>query len=108
MGNVRDVGFSLTGPINWAGRTAHVEVTINTVQEGHQAIVDAVVEKRNKARRPGCPLGTTKVMRTPSVVYDIEELMWGVEEDAPQVEARNGNMIDCRPEWRNAHPQCAA
>ena len=41
------------GPIIWAGTTAHVEVTKNTVKEGHEAIVDAVVEKRNKAREPG-------------------------------------------------------
>ena len=30
-----DIGFSLTGPVNWAGRTEQVEVTVNTVQEAH-------------------------------------------------------------------------
>ena len=55
LGNARDVRFSLMDPINWAGRTAQVEVTINAVQEGHQAILEAVVEKRTKARGPGCP-----------------------------------------------------
>ena len=34
LGSARDVGFSLTGPVSWAGRAAQVEVTINTVQEG--------------------------------------------------------------------------
>ena len=54
LGNARDVGFSLTGPINWAGREAQVETMVSTVQEGHQATADAVVEKRIKARGPGC------------------------------------------------------
>ena len=85
LGNARDVGFSLVGPINWAGRTAYVEATVNTVQDGHKAIADAVVEKRTKARGPGHPCGMTKVMRTPAVAYDIEEWMQGVEEDAPEV-----------------------
>ena len=56
LGNARDVRFSLRGPINWAGRTAMVEATINTVQEGHQSTVDAVVEKRNKARGQDIPM----------------------------------------------------
>ena len=91
------------GPINWAGRTAQVEVTINTVQEGHQAISDAVVEKRTKARGPGHPHRMMKVMGTPAMAYKIEEWMWGMEEDAPEGVARNGDAINCRPEQRNAH-----
>ena len=63
------------GPINWASRTAQVEVTVNTVQEGYQAIADAVVEERTKARGPGHPHGMTKVMRTPTMAYNIEESM---------------------------------
>ena len=105
--NARDVGFSLTGHINWASRTAHIEVTINTVKGGHQAIVEAVVKKRTKARGPGCPCRTTKVTRTDTMAYDIEEWMWGMEEDFPKVEARNDNENDCRPEWRNTYSQCA-
>ena len=95
------------GPVNWASRTVHVGVTVNTVQERNQAMADAVVEKRTKARGPGHPIGTTKVMRTPSMAYVIEEWIWGVEEDAPKLEAINGNAIDYRPEWRNTHSQCA-
>ena len=49
----------------------------------------------------------TKVTRTLAVTYDIEEQMWSVEEDATKVEARNGNAIDHRLEWRNAHSQHA-
>ena len=98
MGSVRDVRFTLIGPINWAGRAAHAEATLNTVQEGGQAIADDVVEKRTKDRGPGCPCGMTKVKRTHVVAYDIKEWMQGVEEDAPEVEARNGNEIDLRSE----------
>ena len=80
----------MTGPIKWAGRTVHVEATINTVQEGHQAIADAIMEKRTKARGPGHPHRRMKVMRTPTTTYDILEWMQGVEEDAPKGEMRNG------------------
>ena len=44
-------------------------------------------------------------MRTPTVAYDIKEWMWGMEEDAPKGEVRNGNVINCRPDQRNAHSQ---
>ena len=40
------------------------------------------------------------------MAYDIEEWMQGVEEDAPKEKARNGDAINCRPEWRNIHSQC--
>ena len=80
------------GPINWAGRTAQVEVTINTVWEACQAILDVFV---------------TKVTRTSTITYDIEEWMWGIEEDDPKVETRSSDAIDHRPEWRNAHLQHA-
>ena len=36
-----------------------------------------------------------KVRRAPITAYDIEEWMQGVEADAPKVEARNGDKIDC-------------
>ena len=96
----------MTGPINWAGRTAHVAVTVNALQEGHGTIADAVVEKTTKARGPGHPHRMMKVTRTPTVAYDIKEWMQGVEEDAPKEKLRNGNAINCRPEWRNTHSQC--
>ena len=35
FGSARDIRFSLTGSVNWAGRLAQVEATVNTVQEGH-------------------------------------------------------------------------
>ena len=47
------------------GEEAQVEMMVSTVQEGHQAIADAIIEKRIKARGPGCPQGTTKTNQTP-------------------------------------------
>ena len=73
-------------------------MTVNTIQEGHQTIADAVVEKRTKARRQGYSQEMTKATRTPATAYNIEEWMWGLEEDAPKVEARNGDIGDCRLE----------
>ena len=71
---------------------AQVEVTINTIQEGCQAIADAVVEKRTKARGLGHPCGMKKAIWAPATAYNIEEWMWGLEEDAPKVEASNGDV----------------
>ena len=39
IGDARDVGFHLGGPVNWARREDQVEMTASTVQEGHWAIV---------------------------------------------------------------------
>ena len=55
--NAQDIELSLKGPINWAGRTAQVEVTVNTMQEGCRAMADTVLEKKTKARGSGHPRG---------------------------------------------------
>ena len=49
----RDVEFCLRGPFNWARRPTQIEALMKTMWEGHHAIVEAVVEKRMKARGPG-------------------------------------------------------
>ena len=67
-------------------------MTVYTVQEGHQAIADAVVEKRSKARGPGCPQGTMKTNWTSTAEYNFKECMQGLEEDAYDVEVRNGEV----------------
>ena len=51
--NTKDIELSLRGPVNWAWRTVQVEATVHTVQEGCQAIADAIIEKKMKARGPG-------------------------------------------------------
>ena len=43
------------GSVTWPGRATHVEATVYTIQEGHRAITDAILEKKTKARRPGYP-----------------------------------------------------
>ena len=107
MGNARDVRFSLTGPVNWADRTVQVEVTVNAIWEGQQAIGDAVVEKRTKAKGPGCTHGMTEEMRVPTTAYDIEEWKRGLEKGASKEDVRNGDMINHGPEQRNTHSQHA-
>ena len=59
-------------------------MTVSTTWEGHQAIADAVVEKRTTARGLGSPHGIMKVMKDPTTAYNIEEWMKGLEEDAPK------------------------
>ena len=55
--NAQDVEVGLRGPVSWAERTVQVAATIKTMQEGHQAIVDAIMEKKREARGPGHPKG---------------------------------------------------
>ena len=54
FGSARDIRFSVTCSVNWARRPAQVEATVNTVQEGNQAITDIVMEKKMKTRGSGC------------------------------------------------------
>ena len=61
--SARDIGFSWTGPINWARGATQVEETKNTVQEGHWAIVDAVMDIKNEGQEPGAPQGSRKTIR---------------------------------------------
>ena len=106
LGNARDVGLSLVGPISWASRAAQVAATVNTVQEGHWAIAEVVVERRTKARGPGHPHGMMKETRTPAAAYDVKEWMWGMKEVATKGEVRKGGVVNCRPEQRNTHSPC--
>ena len=49
----RNVEFGLGAPFNWARRTAQIEALRKTVQEGHCAIIKAVVEKKMQGRGSG-------------------------------------------------------
>ena len=49
----RDIEFSLGGLFNWAGRPAQMEASMKTIQDGCCGIVEAVVEKKMKARGSG-------------------------------------------------------
>ena len=69
----RNVEFGLGGLFNWAGRPAQIEASRKTVQEGCHTIIEAVIEKKMKARVPGQPWGRARHPSTPGAVYDIEE-----------------------------------
>ena len=86
--SAKDVEFSLRGPVNWAGRTAQMEATANTVQEGDWAIVDAVMEKKTKARGPGCPQGLRRAIQSWTSTCNISDWMWGLDEGASDGEVR--------------------
>ena len=49
------------------------------MHEGHCTIIEAVVERKMKARGPGHPWRKARPPRTPTVAYDIEEWMQGLE-----------------------------
>ena len=53
--NAKDIELSLRGTVNWAGKAAQVEATVNTVQEGHGTVAYAITEKNTKASQ-GAPL----------------------------------------------------
>ena len=65
------------------------------------------MENRTKARGPGHPCGMMKLMKAQATAYNIEEWMRGLEENVPKEEARNGDVINHRPEQTNIHSQCA-
>ena len=85
LGDPRDVGFNLASPVNWARREAQVEMMVSTVQEGHQAIADAIMEKTTKARGP------PRNNNDKPDPYNIKECMQSLEEGASKVGVKNGD-----------------
>ena len=73
--NAQDIELSLRDPVSWTGRAAQVEVTVNTVWEGCQAIVDAVMEKKIKARGPGQPQGLRSAIQSSTTTCNINNWM---------------------------------
>ena len=53
--DAQDIEHGLMGSITWTGRTAQVEATVKTIQEGCRTIEDAVPERKMKDRGPGHP-----------------------------------------------------
>ena len=51
----RDATFLLTGAGMWVGKLAYLTADPMTIQEGRQAIAEAVTDHQVKARGPGCP-----------------------------------------------------
>ena len=90
--SARDVGFHLTGPINWAGRTVQVEATANMVQEGHQATVDTVMEKKMKVRDPGYPQGLGRTTRPLTGTCNVDDWMRGLDKGPSNGEVKGPVM----------------
>ena len=80
--SARDIGYSLTGPINWARRTGQVEVTANMVQEGHWAIADAVMEKQTKARGLGHSQWSGRAIWSSAGACNVDDWMSGLDKGA--------------------------
>ena len=76
----RYVEFCLGCPFNWVRGPAQIEASIKIVQEGCHVIIEALVEKKTKARKPGQPQGKTKPSKTPAVAYGVKEWMLDLEE----------------------------
>ena len=78
---------------------------VHSVQEGHQAITDVIVEKRTKAKGPGHPQGMMKTNWIPTMTSNIREWMWTLEEDASKPEVRNDKVSNHGTKCRNACSQ---
>ena len=55
MDEARDATFLLTGAGTWVGKPAYLAANPMTIQEGQQAIAQAVTDYQVKARGPGHP-----------------------------------------------------
>ena len=53
------------------------------------------------------PPGMMKATWAPTAAYNIEEGMWGLEEEGPKVKARNCDVGNHKLEQRNTCSQCA-
>ena len=52
-----------------------VEVTVNTMLEGHRAIADAAMEKKMKARGPGHPQGLRRATQSSAATCNVDDWM---------------------------------
>ena len=102
--NVQDIELGLSGPVSWTGRMMQVEATVNPMQEGCWAIADAVIEKKMKAKRSGCPQGLRRPTKSSTATCNIDDWMWGLDEGASDGEVRRtGDVCIHRYEWGGCH-----
>ena len=97
-GSARDVGFCLTGPLNWAGRRAHLEATAITVKEGQSAT--AVMEKRTKAWGPGCSHRLERKSWPPAHASWVDNWIQGLGEEESDEDLR---ADDSHTQWVITH-----
>ena len=81
-----------------------MEASMKSVQDDHCAIIEAVVEKKTKARGPGHPQGKAKPSKTLATAYDVEERMLGLE-GASDREPRGNNYMNHGVEQQSIHSQ---
>ena len=94
------------GPVNWAGRTAQVEVTVNTVQEGHTVIADTIIEKKMKARGPGHPQGSKGATWPSAATCNVDDWMLGLDEGTSDKNmGRTGDVWGHQYEEGGTHTQ---
>ena len=86
--NAQDVKLSLRGPVTWAGRTSQVEATLHTIQEGHRAMVHAVMEKKTKTRGPGHSQELRRATWPSPAACNVDDWMWGLDKEASDEEVR--------------------
>ena len=67
-------------------------------------MVNAITERKTKARGPRRPQGKAKSTKTPAMAFDIEAWMQGMEA-ASDVELGWSEGEECGYEWQNVHPQ---
>ena len=104
--NAQDIEFSLRGHVTWAGRTAQVEATIHTMQEGHRAMVDAIMEKKTKARGHGHPQGLRRATWSSAAACNINDWMQGLDEGVSHKEVRRiDDICACGQKQSGAHAQ---
>ena len=87
----RDVAFSMAGPVIWAGRHAQMKMTVNTVQEGHQAIADTMVGKEDESPRT----------RTSLREEDLPDPCCGMQHWRMDVRHRRGWFWGGVEEWKS-------
>ena len=55
MDEARDAAFLFTGAGTWVGKSVYLTTDPMTIQEGRQAIAQAIMDCQVKARGPACP-----------------------------------------------------
>ena len=86
--DAQGIEHSLMDSVTWAGRTAQVELTVNTIQEGHRAIADTILEKEMRATGPGHPWGPRGAAQSSVAACNVDDWMQYLNEGAPDGEVR--------------------
>ena len=102
--DAQDIEHGLMGSITGAGRTAWVEATVKTLQEGHRAIADAILEMKTKARGPGHPKGPKGAAQSSAAACNIDNWMQGLNKEPSNGEVRKaGNVHTHGYVWGGTH-----